>query len=167
MGGPDHETAAGNRRVRLRASDADRERVLATLKAAYVYGLVTKDELDGRVSQTFAARTCAELAVITADIPPGLAPAPPTLSPAPANDKAAAPARAKLRPGERAVVATAVLAGLAFMAALSAADLGANPVAVLLGLGATGSALLAMFLAAVQILSSRRDKRAPAEWAAP
>jgi hypothetical protein len=120
---------------------------------------VTKDELDGRISQTFAARTCAELAVITADIPPGLAPAPATLSPAPGKGNAPAPARAKLRPGERAVIATAVLAGLAFIAALFTADLGAEPVAGVLGLGATGCALLSMFLAAVQILSSRRGRR--------
>jgi len=46
--------------------------------------LGTKEEFDGRVSQTFAARTYGELAVITADIPAGLAPAPPPLGPAPA-----------------------------------------------------------------------------------
>jgi hypothetical protein len=44
---------------------------------------VTKDEFDARVSQTFAACTYAELAVITADILAGLAPAPPPLRPAP------------------------------------------------------------------------------------
>src|SRR5258708_27960007 len=158
MAGLEDEMAAGDGRGRLRASHADRERVIDTLKAAYVYGLVTKDEFGERVSQTFAARTYAELAVITADIPAGLAAAPPPLSPAPAKANTPAPPRAKLRPGERAVVATAVLAGLAFIAALFAGNLADNQVAVLLGLGATGSALLSMFLAAVQILSSRRDK---------
>jgi uncharacterized protein DUF1707 len=79
MAGLEHEMAAGGGRGRLRASHADRERVIGTLKAAYAYGLVTKDEFDARVSQTFAARTYAELAVITADIPAGLAPAPPPL----------------------------------------------------------------------------------------
>ena len=74
MGGPGYEMAAGDGPGRLRASDADRERVIDTLKAAYVYGLVSKNELDERVSQTFAARTHAQLAVITADIPSGLAP---------------------------------------------------------------------------------------------
>ncbi len=159
MAGLEHEMAAGDGRGRLRASHADRERVIDTFKAAYVYGLVTKDEFGERVSQTFAARTYAELAVITADIPAGLAAAPPPLSPAPAKANTPAPARAKLRPGERAVVATAVLAGLALIAALFAGKLAGNQVAVLLALGATGSALLSMSLAAVQILSSRRDKR--------
>jgi hypothetical protein len=68
MAEQEHEMAEGDGRGRLRASHADRERVIDTLKAAYVCGLVTKDELDERVSQTFAARTCAELAVITAGL---------------------------------------------------------------------------------------------------
>jgi anti-sigma factor RsiW len=134
----------------LRASHADRERVIDTLKAAYVYGLVTKDEFDERASQTFAARTYAELALITADIPAGLAAAPSPLRPAPAE--ANLPVSAHLGAGERAVVAAAVLAGLAFIAALFAG----NPVAGLLALGGTGSALVSLFLAGGQILSSRR-----------
>jgi hypothetical protein len=73
MSGLENEMAADSGRGRLRASDADREHVVGTLKAAYVHGLVTKDEFDVRVSQAFAARTYAELALITADIPAGLA----------------------------------------------------------------------------------------------
>jgi len=57
----------------LRASHANREHVIDTLMAAYVYGLVTKDEFDARVSRAFAGRTHAELALVTADIPAGLA----------------------------------------------------------------------------------------------
>jgi hypothetical protein len=38
MTGLEHEMAAGGGRGRLQASDADRERVIGTLKAAYVYG---------------------------------------------------------------------------------------------------------------------------------
>ena len=54
---------------RFRASDADREQVIDTLKAAFVQGRLTKDELDARAGQTFASRTYAELAAATADIP--------------------------------------------------------------------------------------------------
>jgi hypothetical protein len=90
--GLEHEMAAGGGRRRLRGSYADRERVIDRLKAAFVYGLVTKDEFEARVSQMFAARTYAQLAVITADIPAGLAAAPPPLTPAPA--KASSPAHA-------------------------------------------------------------------------
>jgi hypothetical protein len=53
----------------LRASHADRERVIGTLKAAFVQGRVTEDELDARVGQVYASRTHAELAAVTADIP--------------------------------------------------------------------------------------------------
>jgi hypothetical protein len=56
---------------RLRASDADREEVIDTLKAAFVQGRLAKDELDERVGQAFASRTYAELAAVTADIPAG------------------------------------------------------------------------------------------------
>jgi hypothetical protein len=56
---------------RFRASDADREQVIDTLKVAFVQGRLTKDELDARAGQTFASRTYAELAAATADIPAG------------------------------------------------------------------------------------------------
>ena len=36
------------------------------LKAAFVQGRMTKDELDARVGQTFAARAYADLAALTA-----------------------------------------------------------------------------------------------------
>ena len=56
----------------LRASDADRDHVIDALKAAFVEGLLTRDELDTRAGQAFASRTYAELTVITAGIPAGL-----------------------------------------------------------------------------------------------
>ena len=57
---------------RLRASHADRDHVIGTLKAAFVQGRLTKDELDLRVGQTLSARTYGDLAALTADLPPGL-----------------------------------------------------------------------------------------------
>ena len=94
MAGPGDEIAAGAAgRGHLRASHADREQVIGTLKAAFVQGMLAKDEFGQRVSQTFAARTYAELATVTADLPAGLAAAQP---PAPAR----APGEARvLRPG--------------------------------------------------------------------
>ena len=68
-------TAAG--RGHLRASQADREHVIGSLKAAFVQGRLTKDELDLRAGQTFAARTYWELAAVTADLPAGLTTASP------------------------------------------------------------------------------------------
>ena len=69
---PRDDTATGNAgRSHLRASHADREQVIGTLKAAFVQGMVGKDEFDLRVSQAFASRTCADLAALTADSPAG------------------------------------------------------------------------------------------------
>jgi DNA-binding PadR family transcriptional regulator len=55
-----------------RASDADREHVIDMLKAAFVQGRLTRDELDVRVGQALASRTYAGLGALTADIPAGL-----------------------------------------------------------------------------------------------
>lgn len=70
---PGAQNAAAAGRGRLRASHADREHVIVMLKIAFVQGRLTKDELDVRLGQTFAARTYADLATLTADIPAGLA----------------------------------------------------------------------------------------------
>jgi hypothetical protein len=80
MTGPGDEMAAGTAgRGRLRASHADREQVIGTLKDAFVQGRLTQDEFDDRVGQVYASRTYAELAEVTADLPAGpTAPRPPT-----------------------------------------------------------------------------------------
>jgi hypothetical protein len=54
---------------RFRASRADREQVIEVLKAAFVQGRLTKDELEARAAHAFQARTYADLAAVTADIP--------------------------------------------------------------------------------------------------
>ena len=76
MSGPGDQTPAaeglaaeGRDHGGLRASHADRERVIGTLKAAFVQGRLTMDELDARAGQVYASRTYAELAAVTADIP--------------------------------------------------------------------------------------------------
>ena len=58
-------------------ADADRERVIETLKVAFVQERLTKDELDARIGGALGARFGAELAVLTADLPAGLAAFPP------------------------------------------------------------------------------------------
>jgi hypothetical protein len=68
---PDQMPAGGGD---LRASHTDRERVIGILKAAFVQGRLAKDEFDLRVGHALAARSYAELAIVTADLPPGLAP---------------------------------------------------------------------------------------------
>ena len=70
MAGPGDEMAAaeGQGRGEFRASHADREQVIGTLKAAYVEGRLTEDELAARVGQVYASRTYAELAKVTAEV---------------------------------------------------------------------------------------------------
>jgi Domain of unknown function (DUF1707)/Cell wall-active antibiotics response 4TMS YvqF len=53
----------------LRASDADRERVAETLRAAAGDGRLTMDELDERLDAVYAAKTYAELVPVTQDLP--------------------------------------------------------------------------------------------------
>lgn len=68
--GPGDNTGAESRGDGdLRASHADREQVIDTLKAAFVQGRLNEDELDARVEQVYASRTYAELAGVTVDIP--------------------------------------------------------------------------------------------------
>jgi hypothetical protein len=55
--------------VHLRASDADRERVVDTLKAAFVQGRLSKDEFTVRTGRALASRTYGELSVLTSDLP--------------------------------------------------------------------------------------------------
>jgi hypothetical protein len=102
---PGDEVAAGKaRRGHLRASHADREQAIGTLKAAYVAGMLAKDEFDLRVGQTLASRTYAELTALTADLPAGLAAIQP---PKPARAGGGQPV---LRPGQIIVGATVLYA---------------------------------------------------------
>src|SRR6516162_3467572 len=69
MTAPGDQTAMGVGRGELRASHADREQVTGTLRAAFVEGRLTEDELSARVDRVYASRTYAELAEVIADIP--------------------------------------------------------------------------------------------------
>src|SRR6185503_4905719 len=70
----------GAQRVPLvtRASDAEREAVVARLRDAAGEGRLTVEELDERIDAAYAARTRDELDPLTADLPaagPGASPA--------------------------------------------------------------------------------------------
>jgi Domain of unknown function (DUF1707) len=85
MAGPGDEIAAG--RGHLRASHADREQVIGILKAAFVQGMLDRDEFGQRVSQAFAARTYADLAALTGDVPARLTGTRPPRTPARARSR--------------------------------------------------------------------------------
>ncbi len=60
----------------MRASDADRDRVVDMLREAVGDGRLTADEFDERLDAALSSRTLGELAVLIADLGrPGLAPA--------------------------------------------------------------------------------------------
>jgi hypothetical protein len=60
-----------------RASDAEREQTVATLREASAEGRLTLEELADRTALAYRARTHAELADLTADLPAAPAAAPP------------------------------------------------------------------------------------------
>ena len=92
-------------RGHLRASHADREQVIGTLKAAFTVGMLAKDEFDARVDQALVPRTYAELAALTADLP---AMPPAARPPGPSRPQGRQPV---LRPGRWIAVSTAAYAG--------------------------------------------------------
>jgi hypothetical protein len=118
--GPWDPTASGVRRNgHLRASDADRERAIDILKAAFVLGMLTWDELDARAGEALGSRTYAELTALTTDLPgtvKGGRPAEPAGNPADATG-----ARARRPTGKKAVAWAACL--IVLLPALGAAFL--------------------------------------------
>ena len=66
--------AAGGGRGKMRAANADRDRVVEVLKVAYSEGRLSKDEYDGRLDDALSARTYADLDQVVADLPAVRAP---------------------------------------------------------------------------------------------
>ena len=148
MAGPQDRAAGGNR---LRAGHADRERVIEALKDAFVHGRLTRCELDSRAGEALAARTYADLAALTADIPAvGIparpAPAGPVRPPAPVERSA--PVR---RPLARAVAGSGVCLVIAFGAVLVGGILDADSV----GPGPQGSWIpVCLFVAVAAVITA-------------
>ena len=67
---------------RIRASDADRDRVTAELRDHFAAGRITPGELDERLSAALNAKTFGDLRRIMADLP-GPVPAPLGAAPPP------------------------------------------------------------------------------------
>ncbi len=154
MTGPGGEMAADTAgmagRGGMRASRAEREQAIEVLKGAFVQERLTKDEFDVRAGQALAARTCAELATLTADIPVGPAAARPLRK----------PARTKARPPENRRVLAPVC-----MIPIAAIALGVilwthpdNAGAVLAGLMAAATVVAASIVTGVVLLKSRHQR---------
>jgi hypothetical protein len=54
---------------RMRASDADRERITARLREHFAEGRLTREELDERVAAVLNAKTLGDLRVLMTDLP--------------------------------------------------------------------------------------------------
>ncbi len=92
IAGPGDETAAAASQGHggFRASHADREQVIGTLKTAFMQGRLTEEELGERADQVYGSRTYAELA--------GVTPVPPT---SPSNSPEPVPGDRATRGGRR------------------------------------------------------------------
>ena len=153
MAGPEDEMAAGEAgRGSLRAY-REREQAIKVLKAAFVQGLLAKDEFDLRLGQAFAARTYAELVAVTADLPAGLPAAQP---PKPARARARQPV---LRPGPVIMAASALWAGVWAYVFLLSPKHGDNGVAFNLFWAAIFTCLGVLIIAGGHVLASRHEKR--------
>jgi DUF1707 SHOCT-like domain len=74
--GPTGEPSGPGSLPQMRASDADRDRVMDVLRVAAGEGRLTPDDLDERLEAALSARTFGDLAALTADLvaaPPGVA----------------------------------------------------------------------------------------------
>lgn len=106
--GDEMEAAAGGSDD-LRASHADREQVIDTVKAAFTRGQLTMGELDERVGRALAARTYGELAAVTVGIPAGSDLAGP---PKPARAQLRRPGNRPINPGVCVITAATLAAGV-------------------------------------------------------
>jgi hypothetical protein len=156
---------AGAGRDRFRAGHADRERAIEALKTAFVDGRLTKDELAARTGRALAARTYADLAALTADLPAEpaaaeLAPAVPMGPPAPAIRRPMA--RAAVISGTCLTVAVAALK-LAFYFDLESGPPGPGQpwakLLVLLAFIAVMTIPLALGLGVATSIKQRRSRR--------
>jgi Domain of unknown function (DUF1707) len=143
-GPEDQKASAAGRHGRFRASHADREHAIETLKTAFVEGRLTKDELDLRVGRTLASRTYADLAALTADIPAGLAPAQPPRK----------PARAGARPPMNIAAKSGIWVSTTAVMLVAASFIGGESVILV-----AVTMLMALLAAGAQSLYARHERR--------
>jgi hypothetical protein len=152
----DHMAEGTAGRGCLRASHADREQVIDTLKAAFVHDRLTKDEFDRRVGQALGSRTYGELAAVTADIPRGLIGA--QLPPKCAQVQTRAPGNTAVKSGVCTLTAI-ILAVSTSVAAFSGPGAALMMALFLTGMGVIIAVIVALLAAGIHILESRQRKR--------
>jgi L-asparagine transporter-like permease len=158
MTGPGSEMAAGTAgRGGMRASGAEREQAIEVLKAAFVQDRQTKDEFEMRAGQALTARTSAELAMLTADIPVDPAAARPLRKPARMNARPLAN-----RVGVTGVCLTVIAAAVLGILLLTKPD---NMGAFLAGLLAAATVVVAPSVTMTVLMIQSRHRQQPAKTA--
>lgn len=127
----------------VKASDADREHAIGMLREAFAEGRLTAEEHSARVGQAYSARTYAELAAVSADLPAG----PPANPPAPGSSSPAGVAPAAHRRMNSLAVAALVCSVLPGLPQLAAIILGVGALRQTRRTGERGTALAAAGLA--------------------
>jgi hypothetical protein len=153
---PANEGSEKDARARMRASHADRDQVINRLKAAFVQGRLTKDELEARADQVFSARTYADLAALTADLPAEPPAAKTPSQPTPAQSRRPLHPSIKVGAGALALITTAWII-LAIVTGAPAGFFVGTLLIIVFGVPA--ATVVALPILAVLELESRRRKR--------
>jgi uncharacterized protein DUF1707 len=125
----------------VRPEPGARERVIDLLKAAFVQGRLTRDELDARVGQALESQTGAELAAVTADLPAGL------IGALPRHPPVRAPRRVSMNTAVTGGAGVVVAANMGMMAAIVARSPLAVILVALFTVVAAGASIGAMMVA--------------------
>jgi hypothetical protein len=154
---PGNDDSEKDRRARLRTSRTDRDQAIDRLKAAFVRGRLTKDELVARTAQAFSARTYADLAALTADLPAEPPAAKSPGQPVPAHPRR--PVHPSIKVGAGVLVLMmAVWTILAILFGLSGAAFVVAPLIVLV-LGVPAATVVAVPIVVALKLEARRRNR--------
>jgi hypothetical protein len=143
-------------RARLRASHADRDQAIDKLKAAFVQGRLTKDELETRATRAFSARTYADLSALTADLPVEPPAAKPPSPPSPAQPRRPVHPSIKVGAGALALVTTAWIIVAIVTGAPAGFFVGTLLIIVF---GIPAATVVALPILAVLEIEARRSKR--------
>ena len=143
---------------RIRASDADRDRVTARLREHYALGRLDHDELEGRIDDALGAKTFGDLRQVMIDLPEP-APAPVRAGPGPSPMAGPAPYRVSRyrRRGPRLFPLLMIGFVIAFLASGGGAEAVTVKLAALTALATVGIFLFLAYLAGRLFHRSRPD----------
>ena len=143
----------------MRASHADRDQAIDRLKAAFVQGRLTKDELVTRAAQAFSARTYADLAALTADLPADL----PAESAAVPSQPVPARPRRPVHPGIKVGAGVIALIAAVFMMLVVLMGVSVMPVVafafIAVVFGVSAAVVVSVPIVVVLKLEARRRNR--------